>query len=188
MIWGFSIPIHTARFIILFKNYAFCKIITKFSNIKSFKMNTSAKISIKYGLITAILLIVYFLVLKLIGWHNNPWLRLFNGFIMAFGIYTVIKQYKLVSGNTFTYINGFKTGVVTGFLATFVFALFMSIYMFHLDVEFKDTLLREWFKDYDQGGGILIFIILIEGLSSTAILSLTFMQIFKNSKNLSENK
>ncbi|EMQ95691.1 hypothetical protein D778_01581 [Xanthomarina gelatinilytica] len=60
--------------------------------------------------------------------------------------------------------------------------------MFHLDVEFKDTLLREWFKDYDQGGGILIFIILIEGLSSTAILSLTFMQIFKNSKNLSENK
>lgn len=72
MIWGFLIPIHTDKFIILIKNYAFCKIITKFSNIKSLKMNTSANISIKYGLITAILLIVYFLVLKLIRMSQQP--------------------------------------------------------------------------------------------------------------------
>jgi hypothetical protein len=151
-------------------------------------MNTSAKISIKYGFITAISLIAYFLLLKLLGWHNNPWFRLFNGIIMAIGIYSVIKQFKLISGTTFTYINGFKTGLLTGFLATFVFAIFMGIYILHLDVEFMNTLLREWFQDYNHGGGIKIFIILIEGLSSTTILTLTFMQIFKNSKNLSQTK
>ncbi|MCX7551052.1 DUF4199 domain-containing protein [Xanthomarina sp. F2636L] len=151
-------------------------------------MNTSAKISIKYGFITAILLIAYFLILKLMGMHNNPWLRLFNGLIMALGIYTVIKQYKLISGNEFTYINGFKTGLITGFLATFVFALFMGIYMFHLDVEFMNNLLKDWFQNDGYGGGILIFIILIEGLSSTTVLTLTFMQIFKNSKNVPQNE
>ncbi|MCX7547047.1 DUF4199 domain-containing protein [Xanthomarina sp. F1114] len=151
-------------------------------------MNTSAKISIKYGLITAILLIAYFLILKLMGLHTNPWFRLANGLIMAFGIYTVIKQYKLISGNDFTYINGFKTGLITGFLATFVFALFMGIYFFHLDVEFMNTLLKDWFQDYNHGGGILIFVIIIEGLSSTTILTLAFMQIFKISKNVPQNK
>ncbi|GGG38965.1 DUF4199 domain-containing protein [Bizionia arctica] len=150
-------------------------------------MNASAKISIKYGLLTAISLIIYFVILKILGWHTNPFLRLFNGVIMAFGIYSVLKQYKLISGTTFTYINGFKTGLLTGFLATFVFAIFMAIYFFHLDVEFMNTLLKEWFYDYNHGGGILIFIILIEGLSSTTILTLTFMQIFKNSKNVPQN-
>lgn len=151
-------------------------------------MNASAKISIKYGLITAILLIAYFLILRLMGLHTNPWFRLVNGFIMAFGIYAVIKQYKYMTGDGFTYINGFKTGLVTGFLATFVFALFMGIYMFHLDVEFMHLLLKDWFQDYSRGGGILIFVILIEGLSSTTILTLTFMQIFKISKNVPQIK
>lgn len=151
-------------------------------------MNTSAKVSVKYGLITVILLIAYFLILKVIGLHNNPWFRMFNGLFVAFGIYASIKNFKLISGTTFTYINGFKTGLLTGFLATFIFALFMGIYMFHLDVEFKNNLLKDWFQDYNHGGGILIFIILIEGMASTTVLTLTFMQIFKNSKNLPQNK
>lgn len=151
-------------------------------------MNNSAKVSIKYGLITTILLIAYFLILKVIGLHNNPWFRMLNGLFVALGIYLAIKNYKLISGNTFTYINGFKTGLLTGFLATFLFAVFMGIYMFHLDVDFKNNLLKDWFQDYNHGGGILIFIILIEGLSSTTILTLTFMQMFKNSKNLIQNK
>jgi len=151
-------------------------------------MNTSAKVSIKYGLITTILLVAYFLILKVIGLHNNPWFRMSNGLFVALGIYIAIKNYKLISGTTFNYINGFKTGLLTGFLATFLFALFMAIYMFHLDVEFMNSLLKDWFQDYNYGGGILIFIILIEGMSSTTILTLTFMQIFKNSKNLTQNK
>lgn len=151
-------------------------------------MNTSAKVSVKYGLITVILLIAYFLILKVIGLHNNPWFRMFNGLFVAFGIYASIKNYKLISGITFTYINGFKTGLLTGFLSTFIFALFLGIYMFHLDVEFMNNLLKDWFQDYNHGGGILIFIIIIEGMASTTVLTLTFMQIFKNSKNLPQNK
>ena len=150
-------------------------------------MNSSASVATKYGIITSLGLIVYFLIIKLLNLHTNPWFRLLNGLVVAYGIYAAIKRYKLVSGTTFNYINGFKVAIVTGFLATFVFALFMGIYMFHVDTEFMNTLLKDWFKDMNYGGGILIFVIIIEGLASTAILALTYMQIFKNSTKTIQN-
>ena len=150
-------------------------------------MNSSASVAIKYGIITTIGLIVYFLIIKLLNLHTNPWFRLLNGLVIAYGIYAAIKRYKLVSGTTFNYINGFKVAIITGFLATFVFALFMGIYMFHIDTEFMNTLLKDWFKDMNYGGGILIFVIIIEGLASTTILALTYMQIFKNSTKVIQN-
>jgi hypothetical protein len=150
-------------------------------------MNSSASVAIKYGIITTLGLIVYFLIIKLLDLHTNPWFRLLNGVVMAYGIFAAIKRYKLVSGTTFNYINGFKVAIITGFLATFVFALFMGIYMFHIDTAFMNTLLQDWFQDMNYGGGILIFVIIIEGLASTAILALTYMQIFKNSTKVIQN-
>lgn len=150
-------------------------------------MNSPASVAIKYGIITSLGLIVYFLIIKLLNLHTNPWFRLLNGLVVAYGIYAAIKRYKLVSGTTFNYINGFKVAIVTGFLATFVFALFMGIYLFHVDPQFMNTLLQDWFRDMNYGGGILIFVIIIEGLASTTILALTFMQIFKNSTKTIQN-
>ncbi len=149
-------------------------------------MNSSTSVAIKYGLFTAVALIAFFLALKLIGLHNNPWFRLFNGVAMAYGIYAAIKHYKSNS-DAFSYTNGFKVGLLTGFLATFVFTAFMAVYMFHLDVEFMNHLLKNWFNDFNHGGGILIFILLIEGLASTTVLTLACMQLFKNSRNITQN-
>jgi hypothetical protein len=151
-------------------------------------MNTSFSVALRYGIFITIALIAYFLVLRLFGLHENPWLRLFNGIAMAFGIFYAIKYYKLKTGETFTYVNGFKTGLITGFIGTILFTAFMAIYMFHLDPDFTQKLLGEWFNNYDAGAGILVFIILIEGLSSSVILTLTFMQIFKKSSNLFQKK
>jgi len=148
-------------------------------------MNTSFSVALKYGLFVTIALIAYFLVLRLFGLHENPWLRLFNGLAMAAGIYYSIKYYKLIAGDNFTYVDGFKTGLVTGFIGTIFFTAFMAVYMFHLDPAFTQKLLGEWFSNYGEGAGILVFIILVEGIASTVILTLTFMQIFKKSNNVS---
>ena len=107
---------------------------------------------------------------------------------MAAGIFYAIKYYKLLAGNSFTYVDGFKTGLITGFIGTILFTGFMAIYMFHLDPDFTQMLLGEWMNNYGEGAGILVFIILVEGLASTVVLTLTFMQIFKKSNNLSQNK
>jgi Protein of unknown function (DUF4199) len=151
-------------------------------------MKSSASVAVKYGVFTALTLIIYFLALKLIGLHNNPWFRILNGPIMAYAIYTAIKTYKSERGADFDYGSGFKTGLSVGFIATLLFAIFMCIYMFYLDTAFTNNLLKNWFSDFDYGSGILIFIILIEGLASTIVLTLTCMQLFKNSRNILQNK
>lgn len=151
-------------------------------------MNTSFSTSLKYALYITVSLIAYFLLLKAFNLHENPWLRLTNGVFMCLGIYFAIKRYKSSSGDAFTYIDGTKTGLVTGFIATVIFTVFMAIYMFHLDTAFTQKLLGDWFADYEVGANILLFIVFIEGLASTVVLSLAFMQVFKNSGFTHQNK
>ncbi|WP_340067114.1 DUF4199 domain-containing protein [Ascidiimonas aurantiaca] len=144
------------------------------------------RIHIRYGLIVAVILIFYFLFVKLFGLHENPWLRLLNGAIVAYGIYASIRFRRLVEGSKFDYYGGFKTGLYTGFIATFVFVGFMAIYMFHLNPGFPELIMESWIKDYYQGPGILIFVLAIEGITSSLVLTLTFMQKFKPSWNTSK--
>ena len=46
---------------------------------------------LRYALFIAGGLIAYFLILKGFGLHENPWLRMFNGFVVALGIYSSIR-------------------------------------------------------------------------------------------------
>ncbi|NQY27976.1 MAG: DUF4199 domain-containing protein [Flavobacteriaceae bacterium] len=139
---------------------------------------------VKYGLLIAAALIAYFLLIRLIGLHDNHWLRVLNGVIVAYGIYAVIKKKKDLEKDDFEYFSGFGTGILTGVIATFVFVLFMGIYLFHIEPPFAEMLMS-----YLAGTGgpeILLLILAIEGVSSSVILSLTFMQKFKVSRNISE--
>ena len=139
---------------------------------------------VKYGLSIAAALIAYFLLIRLIGLHDNHWLRVLNGVIVAYGIYAVIKKKKDLEKDDFEYFSGFGTGILTGVIATFVFVLFMGVYLFHIEPPFAEMLMS-----YLAGTGgpeILLLILAIEGVSSSVILSLTFMQKFKVSRNISE--
>ncbi|KAB8151415.1 DUF4199 family protein [Kordia sp. TARA_039_SRF] len=139
---------------------------------------------IKYGVFIALGLILYFLLVRMFGLHENPWLRLFNGAIVALGVYKVIKDVKKESGVNFNYFEGFKTGIISGFIATLVFTFFMAIYIFHLDVEFGEKIMAMSLGSVSREPGLLLFIILIEGFASTVVLSLLFMQKFKPSWNI----
>ena len=62
----------------------------------------------------------------------------------------------------------------------------MGIYLFHIEPPFADLLM-----EYLVGAGgpeILLLILAIEGVSSSVILSLTFMQKFKVSRNITEKQ
>lgn len=151
-------------------------------------MNRSFSVALKYGLFITATLIAYFLILKLFNLHENPWLRLLNGIPMAAGIYYAIKYYKMTDVKDFNYIDGFKTGLVTGFIATILFSFFMAVYLFHIDQQFAQNLLKEFFQSYSEGTGILVFILFIEGLASTAVITLSCMQIFKKSQNVGQQE
>jgi hypothetical protein len=151
-------------------------------------MKKETTVPLKYGFNIAITLIAYFLIVKLFGLHENPWMRLFNGAIMAYGLYSSIKAYKIRDVEGFTYFEGFKIGIKAGFLATILFTLFMGIYMFHINPDFVDVIMSEWKSDYENGAGILMFVLLVEGFASTLVLTLAFMQLFKKTWNIPEKK
>ncbi|UNY99536.1 DUF4199 domain-containing protein [Zhouia spongiae] len=143
----------------------------------------SFKVNFRYGAITAVVLIAYFLIVRLFGLHENPWLRVLNGVIVAYGIYAAIRFRRLTEGDKFNYYSGFRTGLFTGFIATLVFVGFMALYMFHIDPEFPNTIMKGWIEEYYQGPGILVFVLVVEGFASTVVLTLAFMQKFKPSWN-----
>lgn len=150
-------------------------------------MKSSISVSLRYGVFIALGFILYFLALRLIDLHTNPWFRVLNGLIMGYGIFMSIKYYKNHTSD-FDYGSGFKTGLMAGFIATILFSAFMCIYFFYLDTSFTYHLLQNWFSGFDYGGGILVFIISLEGFSSALVLTLASMQFLKNSRNVPQNK
>ncbi|MFC4634664.1 DUF4199 domain-containing protein [Dokdonia ponticola] len=144
-------------------------------------MKTKLTLSIRYAIAISGLLISYFLLISLFGWHTNPLFSLFNGVITGFGIYEVIKGFKLREKDAFTYAKGFTTGIVTGFVATLLFTLFFGIYAGNINPTFTDSFMGPWGSSTSLA--IILFTVAICGFATTAVFTLSFMQLFKKSWN-----
>ena len=127
-------------------------------------------------------LIAYFLLLKLIGWHQYPILSAANGVIYGAGLLMAMKKFKSES-ESFDYARGFQLGLVTGGLATILFSLFMAVYIFQIDTQFAHAILDSWGLNYNKGGLIIIVSLIMMGFSTTLVLTLAFMQLLKESWN-----
>jgi hypothetical protein len=143
---------------------------------------------VRYAIAISGCLIAYFLILALFKLHTNPVFSFFNAIISAFGIYAAIKYYKLEQGDAFEYSRGFTVGILTGFISTIIFTLFFTLYATEIDSEFLPNLLKVIDREYDDSIGIIAFVVAIMGFSSTVVITLAFMQYFKNSWNPTENK
>lgn len=141
-------------------------------------------IPIKYGVAIAAGLIAYFLILSLFGLHKNPLFSLFNAVIMAYGMYEALKHYRLEKGNKTRYDKCFMASLLTGFNATIIFTIFFGIYATEINPDFPDQLLTMWRSDYDTGIGIILFVVAVMGFATSFVLTLTYMQLFKESWNL----
>ncbi|PVW17397.1 DUF4199 domain-containing protein [Marixanthomonas spongiae] len=145
------------------------------------------KIYSRYGVLIAVVLIVYFLLLKLFGLHEYPVLSAANGVIYGAGILLAIKKYKADAGK-FDYAKGFEVGFRCGAIATVIFTVFMALYIFELDTEFAQNILDSWNLNFNKGTLILIISIVIMGISTSLVLTLAFMQLLKDSWNTPEGK
>ena len=79
------------------------------------------KIYSRYGVVIAVVVIAYFLLLKLLGLHQYPVLSAANGVVYGAGILLAIKKYKATS-TKFQYEKGFvefcgyfKPSILTAF-------------------------------------------------------------------------
>ncbi len=138
--------------------------------------------NMKYGFIVAGFLIGYFLLLKLFGLHNYPVLSALNGVIIGAGIFFAMRDYKR-NATSFKYQDGFQQGLLTGAIATILFGIFMSVYIFQIDKEFAQAILDSWGLTYNKGGLALIISLVIMGFATSFVLTLAFMQLLKESWN-----
>ena len=145
-------------------------------------------IPIKYGVAIAAGLIAYFLILSLFGEHVNPIFSLFNGVIMGYGMYEALKHYRLQKGNKFKYQKGFMASLLTGFNATIIFTIFFGLYAAEFNPGFLDDLITVWIKDYNTNIGIVLFVVAVMGFATSLVLTLAYMQLFKDSWNTKEAK
>ncbi len=138
---------------------------------------------IRFGVAISGSLIGYFLFLALLNYHTNPFFSLFNGVITGFGIFEAIKYHKLEQGNNFSYTSGFTVGLTAGFLATIIFTIFFLFYATEVNPNFLEELLTVFKREYNVGVGLVCFVVAIMGFTTTVVLTLSFMQFFKNSNN-----
>lgn len=145
-------------------------------------------LAFRFGLVTSAVLIAYFLILSLFNLHVNPAFSFFNAFITAFGIYEVIRINKMQDTNNFSYIEGFKTGIITGGIASLVFASFFLVYATEINLEFLPKLINSMNGSFNINAGLITFIVATMGLATTIVATLTVMQFFKKSRNISQNE
>ena len=146
------------------------------------------KIPILYGIIIATCLAAYFLILSIFGLHINPVYSIFNGVIMAVGLWLALKAYRKSKGNKFKYQKGFSLIFITGINATVIFVIFFGLYATELNPGFLDQLINMWATFYNTTIGIVLFTIALMGISTSIVLALAYMQLFKDSWNTKEGK
>ena len=145
-------------------------------------------LSIRFGLVIGVMLIAYFLILALFDKHINPVFSFFNAVITGFGIWEVVRLNKLEQREAFSYSEGFKTALITGFTATLLFTIFFLVYATEINAGFLSELLKTVGGGFNVNIGMVTFIVAIMGIATTIVSALAAMQFFKNSRNIPQNK
>lgn len=141
---------------------------------------TFDRLAIRYGLLTTLGLIAYFLIMKLIGLVHIVELRVFNVMILSYGVWMALKVYIKQTGDEVVYLRTLALGVFTSLAAVLPFAIFIFLYM-SWDTEFMQMVIEnEWFGRY-MNPYIVSFLIFFEGTISGFFIAFTLMQYMKKS-------
>lgn len=142
---------------------------------------------ITYGVLIAIGLIAYFLILSIFGLHINPAYSIFNLVILGTGLYFAVTRYKEEKGPKFRFQKGFMVGLASGFLATILFTGFFALYA-ELDSGFFEELITMWETDWFVNIGMVIFTVALMGFASTLVITYAWAQLHKNTRNTAEGR
>jgi len=130
----------------------------------------------KVAALTALGLVAFFLVMKLLGLNTIVEFRFFNIIILLIGVRHILLRERTENEENLEYLDGMMTGFMTAFLAAVMFSVFIFIYL-NIDSNFMQYLkLTQPFGSYLTPASSAL-ITLIEGAASGAILTFAFMHI-----------
>lgn len=123
---------------------------------------------------------IYFLIIEFAGLADEFYLRIFNLFIVAFGVNLTLNQ------NAQDGIRGYFRNLISGFVTSMFGAVF-SVISLYIYIEFKggEAYLKSLSESFLFGGGHLNTAyytvgLLFESVASSAIISFVLMQYWKN--------
>ena len=137
------------------------------------------KISIAAGLLVCAGLIAYFLLMKMMGLLDVLELRILNFFILLAGIIYAIKYLQSQNQENFEYFEGIAVGFLTACVSVISFGFFVFVYLKMIDPAFMQYIQENSIFGHYLTPGLAAVGIMIEGISSGAIISFACMQHFK---------
>lgn len=137
------------------------------------------KTCLRYGLLTAGALVIFFLLMRMIGFAENVELRFLNLAILMGGIVFAYRSLRKNSQGRLGYLQGLSCSTFTTVIAVSSFALFMFGYLMFLDPGFMLVLKAEHGRYLNPYTSALA--LLIEGAFSGIIVSFSLMQYLKDS-------
>ncbi len=138
------------------------------------------RLVLKWSLIITAGLIAYFLLMKFFGLVHIIELRLLNGAIMFTGVWFLIKELK--KKPDFNYFTGLLHGIVTGLIASVMFALYAFIYVQFINPEFMLAIKENEIMGNYLNKFLVSMQIFIEGGASSFLFSYAVMQGSKISR------
>lgn len=138
------------------------------------------KKTIPYAIYTGLGLIVYFIIMKIIGLEENFILRIFNFFILAFGVFQLLRNSIVRSNEPVDYLTGLKMGLLLTIISVLIFVVFLGLYIKFFDNNFLNIMRNAGLWAFTQISiSQVAVVIFMEGIASGAIITFGWMQYFK---------
>lgn len=137
------------------------------------------KIIIQNALLITLLIGGFFFVSKLLGLHENPYLRFLNLLFVVFGVRRAIVTNIDLNKET-NYITNLGLGLQTSAIAVILSIIGVVGYIEFLNPEFLTTMNQSFLIGGNLSTAEIFITLLIEGMASSLISSFVVMMFYKN--------
>ena len=140
---------------------------------------TRLQIITKNALFITLMIGGFFLISKLLGVHENPYLRFLNILFVILGIRNAVYS-NITKNNDTNYINNLGIGLQTSAVAVVLSIIGVIGYIAFINPNFLLTMDNSFLISGDLSLAELFITLLIEGMASTFVGSFMVMMFYKN--------
>jgi hypothetical protein len=113
---------------------------------------STARTALKYGVVTALAIMVFTTILNVAGQSQNKWLAMLSYVIMIVGIVLAMKEFREVNKGFMTYGEGLGLGSLVSAILGFLASMFAMVYLKFIDPTIMAQTLEKARADMEAQG------------------------------------
>jgi hypothetical protein len=123
-----------------------------------------------YGMRIAIMLMLYFMIMKYAGLSHHVELRLLNLLILVAGVFFALRKFRQTHEDKLNYFRALVTGVSTAAIGSILFAGFLFAYM-QLDITLMESIRQNEPMGHHLNPYMASFVVALEGIFSGLLVT-----------------